>query len=212
MITIEQIKAARALLNWTQKDLAKVSGISLAAITQIERGAGNPRVATLQTIQSAFEKYQIDFSDDPGVRIVREPFGVQVWQGREAMLKCWRDIEEVLKGDDKTLLISPVDDALWKSFYPKEMPEMYVRRTKLGIRTVGLLVAADKNESKWPRENYRIVPAAAVAANAPYYVYGDVVAIIKMRDPIRIVRIKNPTLAESFRTQFQYLWDNGKRF
>jgi len=51
-----------------------------------------------------------------------------------------------------------------------------------------------------------------VAPYAPYYVYEDKVAIIKMRDPVRIVMIRNPTLAESFRTQFQYLWDNGKTF
>lgn len=209
MITIAQIKAARALLDWTQKNLAKNSGISIAAIGQIESGAGNPRVETMRILQQTFEKYDIEFTDDPGVRIKKEPFSVLVWQGREAMLKCWRDIEDTLKGGG-VLRISPVDDGLWKSLYPKEMLQMYKRRSDLDITTLGLLTHANKNESPWNKENYRIVPEAAIASEAPYYIYGDKVALIKMRDPIRIVLIKNPTLAESYYTQFQYLWDNGK--
>jgi transcriptional regulator with XRE-family HTH domain len=211
MISVSQIKAARALLAWTQRDLARVSGISLAAIAQIERGAGNPRAATMDILQKAFEKYAIEFSDDPGLRIKREPFGVVIWQGHEAMLHCWRDIEETLKGGG-ILRISPVDDALWKSLYPEEMLAMYKSRTELKIKTLGLLTDPSKNESGWSSKNYRIVPASATAPYAPYYVYEDKVAIIKMKDPIRIVLIENPTLADSFRTQFQYLWDNGKEF
>jgi transcriptional regulator with XRE-family HTH domain len=211
VISVSQIKAARALLDWTQRDLARVSGISLAAIAQIECGAGNPRAGTMQILQEAFEKYAVEFSDDPGLRIKREPFGVTIWQGRDAMLRCWRDIEETLKGGGN-LRISPVDDALWKSLYPEEMLEMYKRRTERKIISLGLLTDPAKNESGWSSKNYRIVPPAATTPYAPYYVYEDKVALIKMRDPIRIVRIENPTLAESFRTQFQYLWDNGKEF
>ena len=211
MITIAQTKAARALLNWTQQDLAKVSGISLASIAQIERGAGNPRQSTLAVLQQSFEKYGIEFSDDPGVRIQSEPFGVTVWQGREAMLHCWRDIEQTL-GKGEEVLISCVDDQLWKSLYPQEMLDMYKRRTALGIITLGLLTSPDKNHSTWANKNYRIVPEEATSPLAPYYVYKNKVAVIKMRDPIRIIRIDNPTLAESFRTQFQYHWDNGKRY
>ncbi|MBI1327053.1 MAG: helix-turn-helix domain-containing protein [Alphaproteobacteria bacterium] len=211
MITLAQMKAARALLDWTQKDLAKLSGISPAAIGQIESGAGNPRAETMKIIQLTFEKYDIEFTDDPGVKIKREPFNVNLWQGREAMLKCWRDIEETLKGGGD-VRISPVDDELWKSLYPKEMLEMFKRRTERNIRTLGLLTDPSKNESKWASKNYRLVPESAVTPHAPYYIYGDKVALIKMRDPIRIILIKSPTLAESYYTQFQYHWDNGKEF
>ena len=211
MITVPQIKAARALLSWTQRDLAKLSGISFASIAQIESGAGNPRTGTMRILQQTFEKYNLEFSDDPGLRLRREPFDVKVWQGHEAMLLCWQDIEASLN-DGGELLISCVDDALWKSLYPQEMLDMYASRTKLGITTLGLLTDPEKNHSNWPSKNYRIVPAEATSPHAPYYVYLDKVAIIKMRDPVQIVLIKNPTLAESFRMQFWYHWNNGKRF
>ncbi len=211
MVTVPQIKAARALLDWTQRNLAKISGVSLATIAQIESGGGNPRAETMRILQQAFEKYDIEFLDDPGVRIRREPFDVKIWQGREAMLLCWKDIEESLPNGGE-LLISCVDDALWKSIYPTEMLEMYEVRTRLKITNLGLLTGPEKNESGWPSKNYRIVPPEATSPHAPYYVYLDKVAIISMRDPIRVVLIRNPTLAESFRAQFWYHWKNGKRF
>ena len=34
MITIKQIKAARSLLEWTQKDLARISGMAVATIAK----------------------------------------------------------------------------------------------------------------------------------------------------------------------------------
>jgi predicted transcriptional regulator len=40
IITIEQIKAARSLLGWTQRDLAKQAGISLASMANLEQGMG----------------------------------------------------------------------------------------------------------------------------------------------------------------------------
>lgn len=210
-ITLAQMKAARALLGWTQRDLARISGISLAAIAQIERGAGNPREETLRTLQQSFERSNVEFSDEPGVKVRREPFDVTVWEGHEAMLKCWNDIEQSLPhGGD--LIISCVDDGLWKKMYPQEMLEMYNARTRLGIRTLGLLTHPSKNHSGWASKNYRIVPPEATSPHAPYYVYENKVAIIKMRDPIRIVLVKSQTIAESFRTQFQYHWDNGRSY
>lgn len=211
VLSAKQIKAARALLGWGQRDLARISGISLAAIAQIESEKGNPRDTTLQTLHQTFTKYSVEFSDEPGVRIRREPFSVTIWEGHEAMLNCWKDIEESL-GPGGVLLISCVDDGLWKSHYPREMGEMYKARSKLGLTTLGLLTSPEKNESGWPSRNYRIVPAEATAPHAPYYVYRDKVALIKMTDPIRIVLIENPTVAESFRGQFQFHWERGEKY
>ncbi|HEU0118565.1 MAG TPA: helix-turn-helix domain-containing protein, partial [Alphaproteobacteria bacterium] len=53
MITIQQVKAARALLDWTQSDLADQSNISLPAIARLEQAIGNPRSDTVQAIRDA---------------------------------------------------------------------------------------------------------------------------------------------------------------
>ena len=61
MITPGQIRAARALVGWTQINLATASGVGEAAIKNIERGSADPRSSTLTAIQSAFEKAGVVF-------------------------------------------------------------------------------------------------------------------------------------------------------
>lgn len=46
-------QAARALLGWSQKDLADVTGVSLSTLNRMERGGGRPSFFTLQAISSA---------------------------------------------------------------------------------------------------------------------------------------------------------------
>ncbi|MBW8617298.1 MAG: helix-turn-helix transcriptional regulator [Hyphomicrobiales bacterium] len=75
MVLVNQIKAARALLGWTAKDLAEASKVSLPTIKRLETQIGivncNPR--TLFDIMRAFNDAGIEFTgseeNGPGVRI-----------------------------------------------------------------------------------------------------------------------------------------------
>jgi predicted transcriptional regulator len=68
MITTGQIRAARALIGWTQVDLAKASGVSEISIKNIERGATDPRASTLEAFQRAFEKAGVVFLEPGDIR------------------------------------------------------------------------------------------------------------------------------------------------
>ena len=46
----EVMKERRAKLNISQLDLAEMAGVSLATVKDIERGKGNPALATIQKI------------------------------------------------------------------------------------------------------------------------------------------------------------------
>lgn len=76
MILKEQIRAARAMLNIKQSELAAKAGVSLATLNNIERGADS-RVSTLQKIETALEKEGIEFFGDtngqPGIRLKGKP-------------------------------------------------------------------------------------------------------------------------------------------
>ena len=65
MITRAQIRAARALIGWTQTDLAQASGISQVAIKNLERGATDPSASTLTSIQDALDHAGVIFLE-PG--------------------------------------------------------------------------------------------------------------------------------------------------
>ncbi len=64
MLTPEQCKAARAVVNWSQTDLSKESGVSLRAIQEFEAKQRKPNPTTLQGLRSALERYGIEFSQD----------------------------------------------------------------------------------------------------------------------------------------------------
>lgn len=74
-MTREQCKAARALLGWTQTELATRAEVTQNTITQFESGATSPRRATRAMIRQAFEFAGIEFTngDNPGLRLVRKP-------------------------------------------------------------------------------------------------------------------------------------------
>ena len=63
LATSAQIRAARALLGWKQTDLAEHSGISVPSIKNVERGATDPRMSTIEAIQRAFEMAGVEFSE-----------------------------------------------------------------------------------------------------------------------------------------------------
>lgn len=73
MITPRQIRAARALLDWSQQELADSAIISLNALARLERGAVDPRTSTLSAVEKALVEAGIEFlsaSDKgEGVRI-----------------------------------------------------------------------------------------------------------------------------------------------
>ena len=63
-ITKEQSKAARGLLNWSQKDLAEKVRIRTASIGDFERGATTPIRKNIEDIISAFEEAGIRFDNN----------------------------------------------------------------------------------------------------------------------------------------------------
>lgn len=72
MITANQCKAARAMLGWSQQELATASSVNKRTIMDFESGARTPLLATLRAIQGALETAGVQFiarnGGGPGVR------------------------------------------------------------------------------------------------------------------------------------------------
>ncbi|MGR3562958.1 MAG: helix-turn-helix domain-containing protein [Heliomarina sp.] len=76
-VSIEQVKAARALLRWSQNDLAEASGVSVPTIKRLEAGKGllGGRTDTVHAIRTALEEAGVLFIPEngggAGVRLVK---------------------------------------------------------------------------------------------------------------------------------------------
>ncbi len=64
-MTSEQVRAARALLRWEQKDLAEASGVSKPTIGRLEMKPGplDAYESTKAALRSAFESAGVEFID-----------------------------------------------------------------------------------------------------------------------------------------------------
>jgi transcriptional regulator with XRE-family HTH domain len=75
LVTTRQVKAARALLGWSQADLAAHSGISEPTVARLESTDGEfgGREVTAKKIRQAIEAAGVEFIDQngggPGVRL-----------------------------------------------------------------------------------------------------------------------------------------------
>ena len=67
MITSAQIRAARALLDWSRSDLAENSGIGFSSMLRLESADGVPgaQFKTLEAIKNTFEKAGVEFIGTP---------------------------------------------------------------------------------------------------------------------------------------------------
>ena len=60
-ITPAQCRAARALLNWAQADLAKDAQVAIKTVSDFEKGARIPRTENLAAIKNVFEAADVIF-------------------------------------------------------------------------------------------------------------------------------------------------------
>jgi ribosome-binding protein aMBF1 (putative translation factor) len=64
VLTAAQCRAARALLDWSRKDLAERTGISIGTLFAFESAAADTKTSTVLKLQKAFTQAGIEFIDE----------------------------------------------------------------------------------------------------------------------------------------------------
>jgi len=72
MLSPPQCRAARALLNWSQEQLAKGSNLGLSTVRNFEAGRTLPVHNNLAAIRTALESAGVEFVGESGVSL-KEP-------------------------------------------------------------------------------------------------------------------------------------------
>jgi transcriptional regulator with XRE-family HTH domain len=74
LITPAQCRAGRALIDWTQPDLAKASGLGLSTVVDFERERRRVSEDAVSAIRRALEHSGVEFTNGkrPGVRLRTE--------------------------------------------------------------------------------------------------------------------------------------------
>lgn len=208
MITAQQVRAGRALLNWSQKDLATHSGISLNAINNFEREIVTPRRDTLQALRKTLETAGLEMIGETGVNRIQEKLDVEIL-GTEAFVKTVTDdLIRAVKAGAGNLYMNGID---FRRFPVNALDEWARWETAKAAHPVderALMVYGNFDFlSRDPI--YRWV-SREMLGEVSYMTYGQTLVLVLWEPMPRAILIRNRAVAETFRRQFEIRWAGAK--
>lgn len=207
LISPAQIRAARAHLDWSVKELAaKTGSVKEGAIYKIEDGTNDGSIETLTAIVRTFESAGIEITEDGGIRPRQSR--VRSYRGAEGFCAFFDDIYEVARTHPSPdFCVSNVREALFEKWLGSYDAIHMNRMSKLKQHKVrALLKAHDSYDSSSSYTEYRWV-AEDTFADVSFYIYGDKVAFIEfLENTVVVTVVDNQAVANSHRKMFDVAW------
>jgi len=209
-IDADQIRAARALKNWSQSELAERTGLAVPTIANIEAGKQEPSARTLIKIVHIFAGAGIEFIGSRGVRESRTD--VQHYYDKEGFIVFLNDLYKVAEteGGEICLFNARPENWLkwvgdfWENTHAPRMEKIKDKFTyKLTSRE------GDTNFISSAFGEYRWMPEHLFNEEAAFYVYGDSVAFINFEESsVTITAIHQRQVTKAMRVLFNSAWDH----
>lgn len=202
LISPAQCRAARALLNWSQPELAERCDMHVQTISAFESENGSPTKTTLDKILKTFESQGIELLPNHGVCLAKN----KIYK-TESMSEIMDDMLQMLEDGDEVLLHCADERRS-----PQEVVEKYKALKAKGIKVraticEGNTYLRDGIPSRW-------IPKDYFADSEVFVIYADKFVIhidgYKGQNS-EFLTIKNKALADAMRRQFEYWWKNGKK-
>ncbi len=206
-----QIKAARALLDWSQEKLAAATQLSVATIRKLELGYISPRHSTTQVIRQALEDAGLEFFEPDVVR--HRPDDITVYQGQEGTVRFFEDVYQTMRKKRGEIVVVCASEVPFNEALGDESRFAHYERMAAICDQVAVKCILTEDTNSLPAENYceyRWISKHYVNS-VPFYVYDDKYAIIVFEadPPPKITVIQSRVVAEAFRQQFYSMWEKA---
>ena len=213
MLTMDQVRAGRGLLDWTQGDLANASGLSQAAIARYEKEGTSSTVGTVEKIIAAFDKADVELIGDTGVK--KRTNEVQKFRGKSGLIAFMDDVYECAQNIGGKMYFynivpenwsQTLGDAWWSAHVERMM--QYNEQTDIKILVPEgneNFISAGYAQYKWFPKNFEL------SGKKSLYSYGNklgFVAFGETDDMIEILTLQSSSFAEGVRALFEVAWDN----
>lgn len=202
MITIEQCRAARGLLDWTQQDLSDASGLSKTAINNFEKGHSDIKRESQRAIRLAFESADIEFIGEEGLKKNAE--NASLLKGPYMYGTLAEDIANTLQHYDSELIMFNISVQVM-SHLPKSLKQNNSKNHNFAKRIIcseGAAVKAEDNiEIRWS-------PQSPQPTGLPTFIYGPKLAV-QLWDESMIIVINSQEAAQAERRRFERLWSGS---
>lgn len=205
LITADQIRAARALINWSQTDLANRTGLAVPTIANIELGKQNPGKNTLEKIMDAFVFENIQFTHNG---VSKTDGAVSSLSGKKGFEQLYSLIFQVANSVGGPIYAYSIDEHLLDHFLGDDFSILHKSRMEQLQKEIDFKILVKEGDKFFPSEkfaSYRWIEAKHFS-NIPFYVFGDYVAIIVSKDDPIILLMKDKNAAEFHRAKFLAQW------
>lgn len=209
LITPNQIKAARALVDWSAEELGKRAGITKAGISNIETGRTAGSVEVLSRIAYALQAGGVEFTEAGGVQPRQSK--IIIYRGRDGFTSFFDDVYEVAKThEDPSICITNVNEAEYDQWLGSYEPIHANRMTKLEKAKLRVLMKEkDFHLTSTSYCEYRWVPEERFA-DVSLYIYGDKVAFIEFSErDVTVTVVESKSVTETQRKMFELAWENA---
>jgi transcriptional regulator with XRE-family HTH domain len=194
-ITVEQIKAARALLKWTQKDLAANAGLNDDQVHNYE-ASRTRSLEVLEAIYKSFSAQGIEFVEGGVIQHALSSY----------VLNSYLEVlEEIVIAfpDGGEVCLHCADDRR----SPPAVSEKVKQIEAMGI-ILRITVSDDNYFITGNHQYYRQIPADYFAVSPDVIVIYNDKVVFRAEDKFLV--IVNKALSRTFKDQFEYWWHVGK--
>lgn len=207
MITAEQIRAARGLLNWNQLDLASHCHLSKTVINNVERKLVTPRLQTLITIQNKLEEKGIEFIGTLGVNMKQDENKITIYEGSDSYA---RHLDDIIRTSTESRLpiyrFNISDKFLLTITSPHDLTTYYQHLKKHGLTEHNLVEEGNTTRfGPYETSSYRWIPTDLQSQNS-YTLHGNTYSIFNFGENNRVINIESAVVANIFRHQFEAVW------
>ena len=200
MITAKQIRAARAILGWSQQDLADAIGLSKPTIVDAEKEGHQPRPETLNQIINVFQNQGLEFLS----KGVRERDDItSILEGDDCYLRLMDEAHRILAPDKGEICFY----ACSEERSPNEVVSKDMSMRDDGIRPKFLLRSND-TFIRGPLEEYRWMPDKLWIDSDVKVIFKDRVNyVVTWQNKPKIICIRDARIAAIEKKVFNFVWD-----
>lgn len=210
MITGDQCRAARNLIDWSIGELAKKAHVSEQTISRFESNKDvETKAVSIQKMQTALEAGGVEFLPGEGIR--KKTGEVLTLQGREGFVAFMTDVMEEAQKGNLEICVSNVDEHNWENNLPREFAEHYREQMAKAKGLVSKVLVKEDDDFYTAQDfaKYRGISPNIFSEDASFYAYGDKLALITFHnDSVQIVVLNHKQFADSFRVMFNAIWNN----
>ena len=140
----------------------------------------------------------------------KQPLIVETYKGKNVVRIALRDIINALKKNGGEVLCTAVDESVPFSQYQTICDQYERDMLHYGIKERVLIKEGTRGLFQKGTSKYKKIQEKFFNQN-PMQIYGDNVQIIVWGNPDYLITIRNEGVAESYRKQFELLWQISKK-